>query len=155
VPEPRTELAQTLAGLPISRLSKQAEHSEMRIGMRTTEFGSIEVHTVLRDNRLGVSIASERGDLRSCLSPDVPALQSRLGQQDVHLEEVKFLLPPGDPGSGGSQAGPRQQSWYERHAMQSASVPAGEESPGEDSSFPVIAQNAYLPEAFSGFSILV
>jgi hypothetical protein len=39
--------------------------------------------------------------------------------------------------------------------MQSASVPAGEESPGEDSSFPVIAQNAYLPEAFSGFSILV
>jgi hypothetical protein len=80
----------TSAPVMAARMAEGASQSEVHLGLRTQAFGTVDVHTGLRDTQLGVSISSERGDLRSFLSPEIPALQSVLRQHDVHFENIHF-----------------------------------------------------------------
>jgi len=82
------------------RLVESIGQSEMHIGLRTQAFGSVEVHTALRDAQLGLAVSSEKGDLRGFLQPDVPAIQSVLQQHDLRLENIRFSQPGIDLGSG-------------------------------------------------------
>ena len=62
----------------------------MRIGLNTTEFGSVEVRTSVHASDVGVQIGSEKGDLRSLLTPELPGIASTLQQQDLRLTQVSF-----------------------------------------------------------------
>jgi len=73
------------------RLADGNGQSEMHIDLRTTAFGSVEVHAVIRDSQVGLAIGSERGDLRHFLANEVPAIAGRLEQQDLRLDTVKFF----------------------------------------------------------------
>jgi hypothetical protein len=74
-----------------ARMIEGIGQSEMHIGLRTQAFGSVEVHTGLRDTQLGLSVSSEKGDLRGFLQSDVPALQNALQQHDLRFENIHFL----------------------------------------------------------------
>lgn len=63
----------------------------MHIGLRTLAFGSVEVHTVVRDSQVGLAVGSERGDLRTFLSAEVPGLQTTFQQHDLHFDNIRFL----------------------------------------------------------------
>jgi hypothetical protein len=63
----------------------------MHIDMRTQAFGSVEVHTVLRESQLGLAVGSEKGDLRSFLALEVPSLQAAIHQQQLRFDSVRFL----------------------------------------------------------------
>jgi hypothetical protein len=76
--------------------------SEMHIGLRTQAFGSVEVHAGLRDTQLGLSVNSEKGDLRGFLQSDVPALQNALQQHDLRFENIHFLQADTGHSSGSS-----------------------------------------------------
>ena len=62
----------------------------MRIGLNTAEFGSVEVRTSVRASDVGVQIGSEKGDLRSLLTPELPSIAHTLQQQDLRLTQVSF-----------------------------------------------------------------
>jgi hypothetical protein len=106
---PPVELPPTLPGGPVqtAQLLQRAGQSEMRIGLSTSAFGNVEVHTVVHANEIGVSIGSEKGDLRSLLTNDLPAISSALQQQNVRLHHVDFqnssTLSNG-PGGNGQQS---------------------------------------------------
>lgn len=68
----------------------KAAQSEMRIGMNTTAFGSVEIRTTVHANDVGVLIGSERGDLRSLLANDLPVIANTLQQQNLRLMQVSF-----------------------------------------------------------------
>lgn len=89
---PPVELPPSLPGGPVqtAQLLERAGQSEMRIALSTTAFGNVEVHTVVHANEVGVSIGSEKGDLRSLLTNDLPAISSTLQQQNVRLHHVDF-----------------------------------------------------------------
>jgi len=70
-------------------VSKTAQ-SEMRIEMNTTAFGGVEVRTTVHANDVGVVIGSERGDLRSLLSTELPGIAQSLQQQNLRLNQVNF-----------------------------------------------------------------
>ncbi len=59
--------------------------------MRTPDFGSVEVHTVVRDSQVGLSVGSEKGDLKGFLAPEVPSLQAAIHQQDLRFDSLRFL----------------------------------------------------------------
>jgi hypothetical protein len=75
----------------VARLVAGVAQSEMHIGLRTQAFGSVEVHTVVRDSQVGLTVGSERGDLRSLLAPEVSGLQSSFRQQDLRFDNIHFL----------------------------------------------------------------
>jgi flagellar hook-length control protein FliK len=74
----------------MAQMVSRATQSEMRIGLTTSEFGAVEVRTLVRANDVGVAIGSERGDLRSLLANEIPGLAHRLQQQSLRLSQVNF-----------------------------------------------------------------
>jgi hypothetical protein len=68
----------------------KAAHSEMRIGLNTSAFGSVEVRTIVHANDVGLVIGSEKGDLHSLLANDLPGIANTLQQQNLRLSQVDF-----------------------------------------------------------------
>ncbi len=90
-----------------ARLMQGLGQSEMHIDLNTRAFGNVEVHTLVRDSQVGLSIGSEHGDLRSWLMPEVAGLQAILKRQDLQFDNMTFLGSNlANPGGGdGSAAG--------------------------------------------------
>jgi flagellar hook-length control protein FliK len=85
------ELPASPAGpVQMSQMVSQAAQAEMRIGMNTLAFGSVEVRTTVHANDVGVLIGSEKGDLRSLLAPELPGIANTLQQQNLRLSQVSF-----------------------------------------------------------------
>ena len=74
----------------MAQMVSKAAQSEMRIGMNTSAFGNVEVRTVVHANDVGVLIGSEKGDLRSFLANELPAIANTLQQQNLRLNHVNF-----------------------------------------------------------------
>ncbi len=74
----------------MAQMVSKAAASEMRIGLNTSAFGNVEVHTVVHANEVGVLIGSEKGDLRGLLSNDLPGIANTLQQQNLRLNQVNF-----------------------------------------------------------------
>jgi hypothetical protein len=84
--------ARTLPGpVQLAQLINRIEQSEMRIGMSTSAFGSVEVRAVVHANDVGLVIGSERGDLHSLLSNDIPVIANTLQEQNLRLHSVHFM----------------------------------------------------------------
>jgi hypothetical protein len=83
-------------------MASRAGQAEMRIGMNTSAFGSVEVRTVIHASEVGVTIGSEKGDLRGLLTNEMPSISSSLEQQNLRLSNVSFMQ---GFASGGNMAG--------------------------------------------------
>lgn len=113
----------------VAEMANKAAQSEMRIGLSTSAFGNVEVHTVVHANEVGVAIGSEKGDLRSLLSSELPGIAHSLQQQSLRLSEVNFHQAGfgfSNQMSSGSDSQPRS------FASRSAAVPSPEMPSGEE-----------------------
>lgn len=94
----------------VAQLVNRIGQTEMRIGMNTSAFGTVEVRTVVHANDVGLVIGSEKGDLRTLLSNDLPAITNTLQQQNLRLNSVNFMqgfaFSNNNSGGGGSQQRP-------------------------------------------------
>jgi hypothetical protein len=109
----------------LARMVDGISQAEMHIGLRTQAFGSVDVHTVVRESQLGVTVGSEKGNLKSLLNAEVPGLQTELRQHDLRLENVRFM--ENRPGVGAeTSGGAHQQSrtFNERDASSTVGSPA-------------------------------
>ena len=89
-----------VSGLQVARMVDGMAQSEMHIGLRTASFGSVEVHTVVRDSQIGLSVGSEKGDLRTFLAAEVSGLQTSFQQQNLKFDAIRFLSSGADVSSG-------------------------------------------------------
>lgn len=96
----------------VAQIVSKAAQSEMRIGLNTSAFGSVEVRTLVHANDVGIQIGSERGDLRTLLSNDIPAIASSLQRQDLHLAQVSFHQQGFAFSSDASSGGNAQPRWF-------------------------------------------
>jgi len=88
---PETPPSASLSGpVQAAQILSKAAQSEMRIGLNTNAFGNVEVRTVVRSNDVGIQIGSEKGDLPSLLSNDIPGIANSLQRQDLNLTQVSF-----------------------------------------------------------------
>jgi hypothetical protein len=74
----------------MAQMIARASQSEMKIGLTTSAFGNVEVRAQVHANDVGVLIGSEKGDLRSMLSAELPGLAGTLQQQNLRLAQVSF-----------------------------------------------------------------
>jgi hypothetical protein len=92
VPAAAETLPAAIVGpVQMAQLINRIGQSEMRIGMNTSAFGSVEVRTVVHANDVGLVIGSEKGDLRTLLTNDMPAITNTLQQQNLRLNSVNFM----------------------------------------------------------------
>jgi len=105
------------AGISTARLIQTMSESEMRVGLRSAEFGDISIRTSVSQQQLMAQISVDHSELGSAISAHLPSLQSKLGSDfGLHASiEVNQL--------GGSVSGGNGQSSHQNHKMTSQSVP--------------------------------
>ena len=132
----------------MAQMVTKAAQSEMRIGMNTSAFGSVEVHTTVHANEVGVVIGSEKGDLHALLANEIPGIANSLQQQNLRLSQVNFQQ--GAAFSGNMFSGGGSQPRYSSSTQTLPLPPAGREQREEElSPYP---ENA--PTRSIGLSIL-
>jgi hypothetical protein len=135
----------------LAQIANRVGQSEMRIGMTTSAFGSVEVRTTVHASDVGVLIGSEKGDLRGLLASEMPGIASTLQQQNLRLNSVSYMqgFDSSNPHSGGGN--PQQQAFVPRGnpQNQASTAPAAETGPEAG---PAAVADA---NAGSGLSILV
>jgi flagellar hook-length control protein FliK len=99
----------------VAQIANRMGQSEMRIGMNTSAFGSVEVRTTVHASEVGLTIGSEKGDLRSLLGNEMPAIANNLQQQNLRLNNVSFTQGFASPNQGGG-GNSQQQSFVPRPA---------------------------------------
>jgi flagellar hook-length control protein FliK len=113
----------------LAQMISRVGQSEMRIGMNTSAFGSVEVRAVVHASDVGLVIGSEKGDLRSLLANDMPAITNTLQQQSLRLNSVNFMqgFAFSNNASGGGDS--QQRSFVpQRGFVSSASEAAADDS---------------------------
>ena len=105
--------APALGAVQAAQLINRAVQSEMRIGLNTSAFGTVEVRTTVRTSDVGLVIGSEKGDLRTLLANDMPAITNALQQQNLRLNSVNFMqgFAFSNNASGGGGSGSEQRSF--------------------------------------------
>jgi flagellar hook-length control protein FliK len=93
----------------MAQMLNRVGQSEMRIGMNTSAFGSIEVRTTVHASEVGLTIGSEKGDLRSLLNNEMPGIANTLQQQNLRLNSVSYVQGFGSANQGAGGGNPQQQ----------------------------------------------
>jgi hypothetical protein len=78
-------------------------NAQMHVGIRSDAFGSVEIHTVVQQSEIGITVHSDR-DIARWFSSEIPGLESGLNSSHLNLTGVSF-----DSGSSGVQTGSGSQ----------------------------------------------
>jgi flagellar hook-length control protein FliK len=107
--EAATEAAAVSANSPIhaARLVAGIEQSELRVGLRSGEFGNVDIRTSLVRNQFTAEISVERGELGRVLAAELPSLQHRLSEQHLSAADIT-VQHHSSGGSSEFQQGSRQ-----------------------------------------------
>lgn len=148
---PATPVAMQATGpVQMAQMVDRVGQAEMRVGMSTSAFGNVEVRTVVHANDVGLTIGSEKGDLRGLMSNEMPAISSSLQQQNLRLNNVSFMqgFASGNHG-GGESDGQQQRSFVPSAAATNFSSPQA--MPQE--AFEIVSVGGLL-DGGSGLSVL-
>ena len=101
-----------------------ATTAQMHVGMRTDAFGAVEIHAVVQQSQIGITVHSDR-DIARWFSSEVPGLESGLNKNHLNLTAVNF-----DNGRSGVQTATsfqhgqaRQQHFTETSGSAYAALP--------------------------------
>lgn len=84
-----TAVPQALPVINTAKLIQSMGQSEMRVGMRSTEFGNISISTSSTRDLISAQISLDHGELARTLTAHLPEIQARLGgnqPMDVRIE---------------------------------------------------------------------
>lgn len=137
-------------GSPADVQMNSQVNGQMHVGVRTDAFGAVEIHTVVQQSQIGITVHSDR-DLSRWFSSEVPSLESGLNQHHLNLTAVDF-----DSGRSGVQTAtsfqhggqPRQPS-YQSPGSQSA-APSGADSAEHGPVFDTTATAILTSNPFAG-----
>ena len=88
-PPPATHAA--LPGISSAKLVQAMGQTEMRVGMRSVEFGSISIRTSATPDLISAHISVDHSDLANALSNHIPEMQTKLGSGHAMHVEIGFL----------------------------------------------------------------
>ena len=90
-----------------AKLVERIGEAELRLGMRTGEFGSVDIRTSMVRNQFTAEISVERGDLGRVMAAELPGLQNRLEEQRVPVANITLQNHTGSQSAASEQQRPR------------------------------------------------
>ncbi len=95
-------------------------NAQMHVGMRTDAFGAVEIHTVIQQSQVGITVHADR-DIARWFSSEVAGLETGLNKSHLNLTAVDFNSGrSGVQTSSGFQQGQQRQSFYQSPGSPSA-----------------------------------
>jgi len=114
--------------------------SEIRLGLNSSNFGSIELHTSVNQDRVGASISTSHAELRTAMIAEMPSLEHAIAQHQMRLDSFQFDSRSG-PQAGDSSASGGNPSGSRSGTQATARI--------SESSEDTAAQEALLPQAWT------
>jgi hypothetical protein len=134
-------LPQALSAINTAKLIQSMGQSEMRVGMRSNEFGNISISTSTSKDLVSAQISLEHGELAKTLAANLPEMQARLGgnhPMDVRIDMNGAATGQGTGSFGGTSHGSQDQSHSTR--QQTGNMSASSSSIG-------VAEKLFSPVA--------
>lgn len=106
-----------------AKLIQSMGQSEMRVGMRSNEFGNISISTSTTRDSISAQISLDHGELAKELTAHLPEMQARLGGDqavNVRIDMNGGMAGQGTATSGGMSNGSSEQSRGGRHQSSDA-----------------------------------
>jgi hypothetical protein len=118
---------------PATAAPNAAGDGQMHIGIRSDAFGSVEIHTVVQQSQVGITVHADR-DISRWFSSEVAGLESALNKSHLNLTAVDFTAGSGaQAGHGFQQGEPRQGFANSRNGYDAAQGNGAEKESGSDS----------------------
>jgi hypothetical protein len=121
--------AQPGSSINVARVVESLHGSEMHVGMRTEEFGSISVTTSVNREQIATQISFDHGDLGRLLATHIQGMQEKLGS-DTGLHATVEVL---DRGASFTSGGGQQAGSFSQQAGGSGSGESGARQPSSAS----------------------
>jgi hypothetical protein len=122
---------QQLPAINSARIIQSMGQTELRVGMRTTEFGNISISTSSTRDLISAQISVDHGELAKTIAAGLPEMQAKLGSNqgtDVRIEMNGTASGHGSGTSSNMASGSHEQS---RGAKQQAgNSTSGNSGPG-------------------------
>jgi hypothetical protein len=128
-------------------------NAQMHVGIRTEAFGAVEIHTVVQQSQVGITVHADR-DIARWFTSELPGLESGLNKNHLNLTAVDF-----DNGRSGVQTatsfqhGQPQQHFSETPGSQSAALP--DQNTASESAADILTSDLYIGSAQTHVSIHV
>ena len=85
-PSPAENVQAAPVVIQSARVLERMGQSEMRLGLNSNNFGSIELHTSVNQDRVGASIATSHEELRAAMMAEMPSLERAIAQHQLRLD---------------------------------------------------------------------
>ncbi len=112
--------------LQSARVLERMGQSEIRVGLNTADFGNLELHTSVSQDRVAATLATSHGELRAALAAEMPSLEHAMSQHQLTLD--RFHLDT----RSGAQDGNRSASGNQQNRSQTWTQPAAEPGVASD-----------------------
>jgi hypothetical protein len=110
-----------MSGISAARLIQTMSASEMRVGMRSSEFGDISIRTSVSQQQMQTQISVDHNELGTALSAHIPNMQAKLGSEyGLHA-----TIEVNQSGTSFSSDGDRSQQHQQQAVARSAEISNG------------------------------
>ena len=100
--------------LQSARVLERMGQSEIRVGLNTANFGNLELHTTVNQDRVAATLATSHSELRAALAAEMPSLERAMAQQQLTLDSFHLDTHAGaqdrNHGAPGDQQN-RSRTW--------------------------------------------
>lgn len=100
-----------------AKLVERMGESELRLGIRAGEYGSVDIRTSMVRNQFTAEISVERGELGRVMAAELPSLQNRLAEQRVPVANITVQNHTGSQSTASEQQ--KSQDGQQRYATNS------------------------------------
>lgn len=97
------------ASINTARLIQSMSETEMRLGMRSSEFGDIAIRTSVSQQQVQAQISVDHSELGTAISAHIPSLQTKLGSE-LGLHASIEVNQSGSSLDGGQGQSPQRES---------------------------------------------
>jgi len=80
--------ASAMSAISSAKLLERLGESELRLGLRAGEFGTVDIRTSMSRNHFSAEISVERSELGQVLAADMPALHDRLSERRIPIANI-------------------------------------------------------------------
>jgi flagellar hook-length control protein FliK len=117
-PAAGSDMADTTAAatpmLQSARVLERMGQIEIRVGLNTANFGNLELHTTVNQDRVAATLATSHSELRAALAAEMPSLERAMAQQQLTLDsfhlDTHAGAQDGNHGAPGDQQN-RSRTW--------------------------------------------
>jgi hypothetical protein len=100
------------SGINTARVIQSMSESEMRVGMRSTEFGDISIRTSISQQQMVTQISLDHNDLSQAIAAHVSSVQAKLGSEYGLHAQIEVSQHGSSFSGDQGQSSPKEQKPY-------------------------------------------